>query len=265
MKIRKHGFTLIELLVVIAIIALLLSIVVPGLRKAKDAARSITCISNLRQMSVGFSTYSVEHDGKLFAFAYGENYWFRHIAPYLGDAYFQKNPDMNGSGVMQIGICPATKIQTAKENGTYNTTWHFSSMSSENIVGSYGINAWVLQDPDAMYKKWGGNTVDANLRLFDRYAHVRQDVGILSDAYRFDNWPAQVQGCRVPNAAELKEPGGLPHNLQSFMLRYTMHRHGTTVNVAYAGCSVEKVKVEELYLIKWNKNDGPMQVQVASK
>ncbi|MHC4883136.1 MAG: type II secretion system protein, partial [Planctomycetota bacterium] len=49
---KTKGFTLIERLVVIAIIALLLSIVMPGLNKAKQAARRVVCSSNMKQLAL---------------------------------------------------------------------------------------------------------------------------------------------------------------------------------------------------------------------
>ena len=49
---RKRAFTLIELLVVIAIIALLLAILMPGLRRAKELAREVVCKSHLQQWAV---------------------------------------------------------------------------------------------------------------------------------------------------------------------------------------------------------------------
>jgi prepilin-type N-terminal cleavage/methylation domain-containing protein/prepilin-type processing-associated H-X9-DG protein len=62
---RKKAFTLIELLVVIAIIALLLSIIVPAIRKAKEVAKKVICGSNARQSGIGLRTYADSYDGKL--------------------------------------------------------------------------------------------------------------------------------------------------------------------------------------------------------
>jgi len=58
-----HGFTLVELLVVIAIIAVLVSILLPALAKAKDQARLIMCLSNVRQVGTGCIAYTLENDG----------------------------------------------------------------------------------------------------------------------------------------------------------------------------------------------------------
>jgi len=60
---RAGGFTLIELLVVVAIIVLLIGILLPALGRARDNAKRVACLSNLRQMVIAANTYTVECDG----------------------------------------------------------------------------------------------------------------------------------------------------------------------------------------------------------
>lgn len=63
----KRGFTLIELLVVIAIIAILLSILLPSLKLAKETAKRMICRSHLKQLSLAWMMYANENDGKICA------------------------------------------------------------------------------------------------------------------------------------------------------------------------------------------------------
>jgi prepilin-type N-terminal cleavage/methylation domain-containing protein/prepilin-type processing-associated H-X9-DG protein len=73
-KRRARGFTLVELLVVIGIIALLISVLLPALNKARQAAKSTVCLTNLRQMGTAWELYLNQNKGHL-------PYYIWHNAP----------------------------------------------------------------------------------------------------------------------------------------------------------------------------------------
>jgi prepilin-type N-terminal cleavage/methylation domain-containing protein/prepilin-type processing-associated H-X9-DG protein len=82
-RLRTKGgaaFTLVELLVVIAIIALLAALLFPALNKTRQKAEGIYCISNTRQLAVGWTLYSDDHEGRL-PYNLGGNGLTRAAAP----------------------------------------------------------------------------------------------------------------------------------------------------------------------------------------
>lgn len=114
-----RGFTLIELLVVISIIALLLSILLPSLTRAKKAAQSVVCGSNMRSMMMAFTIYANNYKDYLppgFGFAgeadpdgegaWGKNaLWYRCLSPYLTDS---KNMKVSAETVFR---CPSNNLE----------------------------------------------------------------------------------------------------------------------------------------------------------
>jgi prepilin-type N-terminal cleavage/methylation domain-containing protein/prepilin-type processing-associated H-X9-DG protein len=114
---RTKGFTLIELLVVIAIIAILASILFPVFARARENARRSSCLSNMKQIGLGFMQYTQDYDetlppaalgtpasqippdGSVWYSDNGINYWFwqQIIYPYTKSVQIYRCPSSPGS------------------------------------------------------------------------------------------------------------------------------------------------------------------------
>lgn len=70
---KAVGFTLVELLVVIGIIAMLIAILMPALSKAREQAKTVQCLSQLRQIGITANSYVAENKGVLFPCYYSQN------------------------------------------------------------------------------------------------------------------------------------------------------------------------------------------------
>ncbi len=115
-----RGFTLVELLVVIGIIALLISILLPTLGRARSSANSIACQSNLRQVGLGLLLYADGNkqslpraDERNLATGNAEQrpYWSDHVAAYIGvkgDGDATSGFDQSKYG--EAFTCPDAKI-----------------------------------------------------------------------------------------------------------------------------------------------------------
>ena len=92
----RQGFTLIELLVVIAIIAILAAILFPVFAKAREKARQISCLSNMKQLGLGVVQYSQDYDEYLVSGTNGYGGgtgWAGQLYPYVKSKNVYRCPD----------------------------------------------------------------------------------------------------------------------------------------------------------------------------
>jgi prepilin-type N-terminal cleavage/methylation domain-containing protein/prepilin-type processing-associated H-X9-DG protein len=147
---RGKGFTLIELLVVIAIIALLMAILMPTLRAAKDQARKTVCTSHIKGLMVSVKMYVDDYDGKthnspnngLWDNAHSNPTTVREYGPnedraYWGIAYFPYSKNK------KIFRCPSTvRVDDWPEWGP---PWGLPSQQYFAYC-SYGINGYIAKE-----------------------------------------------------------------------------------------------------------------------
>jgi len=105
-KYTARGFTLIELLVVIAIIAVLLAILMPALRKVKEAAKDTSCKSNLRSIGLALVMYLQDYDRKLPDTRNANSFLWKDA----GGNYLTTNSGSAYWGVVYINYLKNTKI-----------------------------------------------------------------------------------------------------------------------------------------------------------
>ena len=102
---KKKCFTLIELLVVIAIIAILASMLLPALNKARETAKKISCLNNLKQISLCVPMYASDYD----EFILPNNFIGANTAWYLviSNKYLNHKVDGNYGGLPSLFSCPS--------------------------------------------------------------------------------------------------------------------------------------------------------------
>ena len=146
---NKKAFTLIELLVVIAIIALLLSILLPALKKVKAQGRAVICNSNLKQWAMIYTAYATANNNSFPINNGFDNFWMTVLEDFYGD-------------IDDLRICPAAKKtfggkdpEVLVQNPSLdNRPALFKQGSADECLGP-NIEGWVYKQDD--YGSYGNN------------------------------------------------------------------------------------------------------------
>jgi prepilin-type N-terminal cleavage/methylation domain-containing protein/prepilin-type processing-associated H-X9-DG protein len=277
----EKAFTLVELLVVIAIIAILASLLLPALHRAKVQAYSTVCKSNLRQWGVGLAMY-VE-DLKLYPLSGGAADWYGRVGPYVGVkaggfAWPYWNPmDQYRSGIPGgIQVCPSyAQIRGCFDNdgkGSYG----YNKQGFWPVPGQeLGLGGVVL-NPPARPGLPGGDQIRP-VREHDLVAP--SDMIAIGDARLQDSAFLVAWGYNVIGKSELSSAGpdaaiclelgigptGLaldPYAVSS--AGWIRKRHGARWNVVFCDGHVENLRTKDLFdphsevdLVRWNRDHLP--------
>lgn len=249
------GFTLIELLVVIAIIALLMAILVPLLRSARNQARTAVCQAKLRQWGSILALYTEDNRGCLPIYGLdSEIIWFLRGSILGSDG--QNEESLRPVQAKGIACCPmATKpgrLHTFSANfrglnieGWYGETFNAWEMISPGLPfrSSYGFNGWLF-----------GSDFDSSIPLRTRFLKMsgvpidtlrgRANIpGLLDSVYAYSH-PGEHGRLRPkPNEGSTRRWG---------MGSFAMNRHNEHTNGLFLDWSVRKIGIKELWTLKWH-------------
>jgi prepilin-type N-terminal cleavage/methylation domain-containing protein len=248
---RKRGFTLIELLVVIAIIALLMSMLIPALHKAKGQAYLAICKSHLHQWALIWKMFSDEHAGF-------ELKKVQDDIPPISPAFFPSRGDLvwwlptiledySASLDLKMWLCPyAQKLFSEGGRNPYmawddtvsSLTIRGQQYTDYEVRGSYVINLWMAKGHvEGGMRSWGSPAVPGS-----QYAPVMLD-GQWKDMQPFPS--------DIPLKAELDTwTHGAVEMQRACIKRHAPHY----VHALFLDWSVRRVTLKELWLLKWNKD-----------
>ncbi|HOK96146.1 MAG TPA: type II secretion system protein [Anaerohalosphaeraceae bacterium] len=232
----KKGFTLIELLVVIAIIALLLSIIMPALRKAKEYAKKVICQSNQHQFGVVIATYGTEF-----------NYNFRNYktavglnATQLARSWFW----VNGTGdyaheaeprairfIMNSGLLPDRRV------------FFCPSMNNLSHDKNYVAGSLVPQNTEVIYRN-GQTPLFWGTFVWLWKKEMREDV------VSINNLSSGAMMCDMTNEAWTLG-AGTNATLQNFMNNIQLKRTFQHGNVLMDDMSVKNPSDKDPELVYW--------------
>jgi len=252
---KKRAFTLVELLVVIAIIALLMSILMPALSKARAQAKTLFCRNNLKQLFTALNLYHLDSDNKTLVSQGAGDFWFTQIAPYMGDRQYRADPEKALEGAMKVLFCPDTKDPLYRDRGSWgsaNNRWRYH-VTDFGAEGSYALNGWIGGWSWEEMVDYGMFAPEDEATSFRDSMPGRADVPVFSDSVWVDAFPRHTEV--------------VPFNLQDPIDDYgfgrvCIDRHNLAINLSFADGHAAHVKLEDLWSLRWNKLFEPTHVQV---
>jgi len=234
----RKAFTLIELLVVIAVIALLMSIMMPALDKAKRQARAAVCLSNLRQLGVACKMYTLNNNGQMPHLRDFD--WVTPLYPYYDDIELLQCPSASRlrptSG--QDGEFIGGKFKAWAKWRDYN-----DDEEDELVIGSYGINMFIgryAKDERAENLLW-------KTTIVKKAAYIP----VFSDSAEDENTPRTLDEPPIYDG-QIYSLAPERRNIDEMRDR-CIDRHLRNINVLFDDWHVSKVTLKKLWRLKWHR------------
>ncbi len=208
----RRGFTLIELLVVIAIIAILAAILFPVFAKAREKARQISCLNNVKQLGLGFVQYMSDNDGVT---ALASDGLSGNVTPTQGPGWMYYTSFSNGSN--NTTVYDASKgalFSYVKSTAVYvcpDDTVGAKNGPNNGVGNSYSTNGCLNQKDATAPAVAVEPRPGKNEALFDNPAGImllaeesfsgtatpNDDVGTANDAYLYINYGTPAKHDRI--------------------------------------------------------------------
>jgi len=223
--VTRHAgaFTLLELLVVIAIVALLAALLLPGLHRAKMKAHQVTCLSNQRQINLGFRV-RLDESQRLDQEEIADWCWNEVGTGARWNEGGAESPRRSFGG-RRCWICPSAPppLDELCVFGTVQSAWVSPGWFDDWGMGSYGVNHWLTLAAVSRYGPTSGAVADCP-ECFRTEGDIAQPAltPLVADS---------IIWATIPRASDLPPTDLVPINPgESCMSFFTIPRHGSRPN-----------------------------------